>query len=328
MPRTLRSPPQSSTIALLETHSEPDLSSAASVSGVNIGNILEHVTTRQNNKRFKCDDDCVETDTFEDLKNLLQSWKKDQDAMLNKIVADVAELKKQNLSIQRSYSEIEKSIQFFNLSYEDMKTRLESLEVEQKKSAERLNDLTSSTSAQAVAKLEAKIETMEQQARSCNIEICNLPEKRNENLLAIMDSIGSAINLPVSHNDIISIHRVPHGQQHDRKPKNIIIKFRTRIIRDNLLSAYRQKKGLMSDQLGISGASVRVYCNEHLTLHNKAFFREAKRIAKEVGFKYVWVRNGTVLVRERDGLSSIAIRSGDDLKRIAISGKNCTEKSD
>lgn len=328
MPRTIRSPPQNSTIALSETRSEPDLSSATSVPDLKTGDKMDNVTTRQSKKRFRGDDDCTETDRFEELKNMLQSWKNDQDVVLNKIVAEVSELKKQNLNIQKSYSEIEKSIQSFNLSYEDMKSRLECLEVEHKETVKRLNDVSNSVNTQAVAKLEAKIEAMEQQARSCNIEICNLPEKRTENLFAILDSIGSAINIPVSHNDIISIHRVPRGQQHDNKPKNIIIKFRTRIIRDNILSACRQKKGLKSDQLGMSGAPVQVYFNEHLTLNNKALFREAKKIANEIGFKYVWIKNGTVLVRERDGLSAFAIRSREDIKRIVISEKKCTENPD
>lgn len=320
MQRTMRSPPQKSTTDLLETQSEPDLSADATIS-----DIMDRVTTRPSNKRFRGDGNCTETDKFEDLKSMLQSWKKDQDAVLNKIVAEVSELKQQNLNIQKSYVEIEKSIQFFNLNYEEMKSRLESLEVAHKENVKRLNDMSNSVNAQAVAKLEAKIEGMEQQARSCNIEICNLPEKRNENLFAIMDSISSTIGLPVSHNDITSIHRVPHAQQNDRKPKNIIVKFRTRVMRDNILSACRQKKGLTSDQLGVSGATVNVYFNEHLTLTNKALFREAKKIANEVGYKYVWVRNGTVLVRERDGLSSIAIRHGEDLKKIVTSERKCTD---
>lgn len=328
MPRTIRSPPLKSTTTLLETQSEPDLSSDASIPDFNSANKSDGVTIRQSNKRFRGDEDCAQTDQFEDLKNMLQSWKNDQDVVLNKIVAEVSELKLQNLSIQKSYSEIEKSIQFFNLNYEEMKSRLESLEAAHRENVERLNKMSDCVNVRAVAALEAKIEAMEQQARSCNIEICNLPEKRHENLFAVVDSISSAINLPVSHNDIISIHRVPHAQQQDRKPKNIIIKFRTRIIRDNILSACRQKKGLKSDQLGISGSSVNVYFNEHLTLNNKTLFREAKKIAKEIGFKYVWVRNGTVLVRERDGLSSIAIRSEQDLTKIVVSRKVCPENPD
>lgn len=176
-----------------------------------------------------------------------------------------------------------------------------------------------------VLKNKAKIESMEQNSRMCNIEICNLPDKRNENLITIIESIGNVLKYPVSQNDIISIHRVPHAQQHDTKPKNIIVKFRSRILRDNLLSAYRKAKRLKSDQLGFSGAAVNIYLNEHLTLKNKALFRKCREITVKRGFKYVWIRNATILVREQDGYSAFAIRCEEDLAKIVTTEKTSSE---
>lgn len=101
-------------------------------------------------------------------------------------------------------------MQFINTVYEDIKTRLDTLEREQKGFEERICDLDTRSSVQTRAAFEAKIESVEQQARQCNIEICNLPDKGNENLMTIMESIGTTISYPVSQNDILSIHRVPH----------------------------------------------------------------------------------------------------------------------
>lgn len=326
----MRSPPQSSPNAcvLPETRSEPDLSPASSVLESNQFDSV-NITTRPNNKRFRGeeDDSITEPDAIEELKSMLISWKADQDKILNKLVADVSELRQQNLSIQNSNLEIEKSIKFFNTEYEAMKTRLDAVEAEHKEYVMRFNEIANNNSEQKIAVLEAKIDSMEQQARQYNIEVCNLPEKRNENLLTIMESICTAINSPVAHTDIISIHRVPHARQQDTKPKNLIVKFRSRIIRDNILSAYRNVKSIKSDQIGISGASVSVYLNEHLTLKNKALFREAKILAGKSGFKYVWVRNATILVREKDNDKSFAIRSVEDLNKIVASKKTGTNSA-
>lgn len=87
-----------------------------------------------------------------------------------------------------------------------------------------------------VSDLVSKIDSLEQGARSCNKEICNIQQ-----------------------NDIISIHRVPHAHQHNNKPKNIIVKFASRILRDNILSAHRLCKGLTAEQLGVSGTSLPIY---------------------------------------------------------------------
>lgn len=114
MPRMMRSPPQSSpgNCALLETQSEPDLSpivTASESSSRDLGN----VTTRPSNKRFRGDDSWTEPDKFVDLKNMLLSWKSDQDIILNKLVTEVSELKQQ--LIQRLRKQ-------FNFSIKVMKT--------------------------------------------------------------------------------------------------------------------------------------------------------------------------------------------------------------
>ncbi|CAG5015897.1 unnamed protein product [Parnassius apollo] len=44
--------------------------------------------------------------------------------------------------------------------------------------------------------LESKIDMMEQQVRQSNIEIVNLPERRDENLIAVLQNIGSIIKHP------------------------------------------------------------------------------------------------------------------------------------
>lgn len=321
MPRTVRSPPPPSRPqqAITETQSEPDLSAVVSEPESSVFDSI-NVTTRPL-KRMRGEGRYPESDKFEELKEMLQSWKAQQDIILNKLVEEISEVKQQNLAIKKSNDEIEKSMLFLNENYEDMRTRLVTLERDWKTYEERFRGITSGSGPQTVARLEAKIDSMEQFARQCNIEICNLPDKRNENLVTIIESIGNVVNFPVSHNDIISAHRVPHAQQQDSKPKNVVVKLRSRIVRDNLLSAYRKIKSIKSDQLGISGAPVKVYMNEHLTLKNKALFRKCREVASKNHFKFVWIKNATILVREREGMRATAILTDDDLKKIVCSEK-------
>lgn len=324
MPRIMYSPPKSSpnAQALQETQSEPDISKAGTTSMPLYDTGDKCNITMRPGKRFRGDDAYSEDDKFEELKNMLACWKTEQDKLLNKLVSEVAELKQQNIAIQKTNLEIEKSITFLNNNYEDIKTRLEIVEKKQHGYESCIRDITASSGSETVARLEAKIESMEQQARQCNIEICNLPEKRNENLLNIFESIGKAVNYPVLQNDIVSIHRVPHAQQRDGKPKNIVVKLRSKIIKDNLMSAYRKVKSIKSDQVGISGAAVPLYLNEHLTLRNKTLFRKTREAARKTGFKYVWIKNATILVRERDGSSAFSVRCEDDICKFINNKSN------
>ncbi|XP_034837357.1 uncharacterized protein [Maniola hyperantus] len=270
-----------------------------------------------------------------DLQNMLQIWRKEIDDSLNRISGDIksalsevqlemqslrteqANLKSSLASVTKDIAELQSSAQFQSEQHVHIEKKVRDLE-EFKKDALGTGNLVSS--------LEHKIDSLEQQARQCNIEICNVPDKRNENLLSILDAIGSAINYPISNKDVISIHRVPHAnQQNNRQPKNIIVKFTTRILRDNILSAFRKARGVRSEQIGIQGQSQIIYMNEHLTLKNKRLFRECREEAKRLKYKYVWVKNATILVRENDTSPTFAIRSTGDFTKFKSRGADRME---
>ncbi|KAL4712417.1 hypothetical protein ACJJTC_001578 [Scirpophaga incertulas] len=93
--------------------------------------------------------------------------------------------------------------------------RQEALEV-------RIEDIVGKCSPDSDSKLSeifAKIDVLEQQARSCNLEICNVPDKRNESLPTLIEKIGNVLKCPVRGSEVISIHRVPHAERDNPRPK-------------------------------------------------------------------------------------------------------------
>lgn len=172
-----------------------------------------------------------------------------------------------------------------------------------------------------VTTLVNKIETMEQQARMCNLEISNLPEEKSENLIGVVKQLGAFIKIQIAATDIVSVHRVPHPQSEYSRPKNIVVRLTSRTLRDNIVSACRMAKGLKSDLLSVAGPPVPVYVNEHLTLFNKKLFRLCRDAAKQHNYKYVWIKHGKVLVRESDASPAIVIRTPDDVQRRIHGGQ-------
>lgn len=194
----------------------------------------------------------------------------------------------------------------------DLQNRVKSLEIKSTNCEKNCSKIT---------ELENKIDTMEQKARQCNAEINNLPERRGENVIALILNMGVAVKQPITQQDIVAAHRVPHASSNVSRPKNIVVQFTNKIIRDNFIAAVRIAKGVTSDQLNISGTPQRLYVNEHLTLKNKKLFREARVTAKENEFRYVWIKHGTVLARANDTSAVFAIKSCDDLQKIIKSAK-------
>lgn len=236
-------------------------------------------------------------DDYRTLTTIMEDLFSKQDFKLSLILDDQRELKK--------------SMSFLSAKFEEMNKKIDACDshlstVEQRVSVLEQKDVQ-------IAQLETKIDMMDQQARSCNIELSNLPERKNESLINIVIMIGTIIKLPITQDDIISVQRVPHMDTKNSRPKNVILKLRSKILRDNFLSSMRLKRGLTSDELNIAGPAHQLFMGEHLTLRNKIIFREARIAAKKHGFTYVWPKNGIILVRADDNSPVFSVRSHEEI---------------
>jgi peptide deformylase len=234
---------------------------------------------------------------------------------LSEIKSDVQKLNLDNTTINQSLvevksrlTEVEGSLEFSSSRQDSYEDRLRAVES---------NISSSQGQTVRIQQLELTIDKMEQQARTANIEICNLPEKRGENLMSIISDIGAAIKLTLTLGDIVSIHRVRHADPNSTSPKNIIVRFTSVMLRDNILAAFRIAKGLNTSTIKITGPPQKIYLNEHLTLKNKLLLRKTREAASRHSYKYVWVRHATILVRKDDTSQIIAIRGDQDLNKIS-----------
>ncbi|XP_044756896.1 uncharacterized protein LOC123315311 [Coccinella septempunctata] len=169
-----------------------------------------------------------------------------------------------------------------------------------------------------VTDLNSEVNNLEQFSRSNNIEIQNIPEKPNENIMEIISSIGRAIDQPVDSSCIDFCSRVPTNIQ--GRPKNIVLRFISKIRRDDFLDAYKVKRvsnsGSDGSGIRVENVSERLYINEHLSIHNKKLFKEARDIAKNKEYKYVWTQSGNILLRKNDASKILHIRSSEDLRKL------------
>lgn len=232
--------------------------------------------------------------------NMMENFFEKQEQQFNKLFMEFEKMRKSVDYLNGKYDEIIKKTDAAAAITVKLDARLTVVEEQQK----------------IVTQLQNKIDTMEQHARQCNIEIGNLPERRGENLNQLMENLFGLIKQPINTRDIVAVHRVPHANPKNPHPKNIIVELSSRTLRDNLIAASKLCKGITSDRIDITGVSQRIYINEHLTLKNKTLFREARLAAKSSGHRFVWVRHGTILVRESETSPVFAVRSTEDLRKI------------
>lgn len=301
--------------------SNPDLSAAAEVDDIFVNSRkrkqpdddINYRMKKLEDKFDKFDQNISETIT-KSIQLILASELSKITVSLNTLNDTVQGLRSDNASFKESLkdidsrlSEMEKSLNYSNTRQDTFDEQLQTLQSQMQP----VSDLPCH-----FKKLESKLATLEQQARDCNIEIINLPDRRNENLTNIVMGIGTVIKQQILASDIVAVHRVPHADQKDTRPKNVIVKLTTRTLRDNVIAASRSCKDLNTEKLGISGSPQKIFVNEHLTIQNKHLFRECRNRAKLHGYKFVWIKHGVILTRKTENSPVLAIRSDQDLVKI------------
>ncbi|CAH2101078.1 unnamed protein product [Euphydryas editha] len=117
---------------------------------------------------------------------------------LEKLSLDNTIIRESLSDIQARVTVLEESASFSSEQFNEWKGRVEVVE--------KHVPITSSITDQMVV-LQHKLDIMEQQARECNIEISNLPERRNENLLTLVEQLGTVIKVPITAAQITSGQR-------------------------------------------------------------------------------------------------------------------------
>lgn len=117
-------------------------------------------------------------------------------------------------------------------------------------------------------------------------------------------------------------HRVAKANKDSVRPRSIIVKLTSPLVRDELLAATKafnrthQNDKLNSSHLGLSGDKSPVYVSEHLSPANKQLHAAARKIAKEKAYAFVWVRNGRIHMRKNVSSKSFVVKNEEFLKTL------------
>lgn len=158
--------------------------------------------------------------------------------------------------------------------------------------------------------------------RNRNLEIQNVTEKREESLTAIVKKICETVEFPIKESDLYSVRRIARRNPLSNRPRNIILTLPSERSRDTLISAFKRYNKqnrsnlLNTTTLNIAGETRTVYLSEHLTPDCKELHSATRKAAKDLSYKYVWVKFGRIYVRKNDSAPPILIRDMTCLKKL------------
>ncbi|KAJ8721776.1 hypothetical protein PYW08_004178 [Mythimna loreyi] len=225
----------------------------------------------------------------------------------------VRRLESRQTEVEADITSLKKSMQHHSDEYDDVAKKLEN----QTKEIKDLHQLKKELEEVKVQnrKLRTDVNASEQRDRLLNIEIVGIPERENENLNEIMLKIGKRTEIDIRSDDILQVNRVTAKLKVQGRPRNIVVKLRTRQLKDNVISQARKRR-LSTKDLDIQGNIIPVYINEHLTLYNKNLLKKAKDIANLKEYQYIWTKNCRIHVRKAVTIPAIVISDEEDLRKI------------
>ncbi|KAL4718715.1 hypothetical protein ACJJTC_017329 [Scirpophaga incertulas] len=215
-----------------------------------------------------------------------------------------AEFRKELAAVTAKFEQLESS--HANLQIENATLKSE-LEIIHKKSLD---------NEERIADLEGQLNKQQQWARMSNIEIVGLPETPNESPVNLAIKIASHAGVQLQPTQVESAYRVQPMKRIAGRPKPIIVRLQSRILKDQIISGLRRTKGISTRDIGLGGTDGKFYVNEHLTPINKQLLNATKANAKAMSYKFVWVRNCNIFLRKNEEAPVITVNSEKDLQKI------------
>ncbi|CAK1596675.1 unnamed protein product [Parnassius mnemosyne] len=222
--------------------------------------------------------------------------------------------------IREEITDMKNSINFINSQYEDfLKEHCANLTA--------VKDLKeNNTKLEAtINALNTRVNELEQRTRYNNLELQCVPERKNENLIKIVEQLGSVIGLDITSDKIANVTRVAKVNRQSTRPRSVIVQFNSPLTRDSVMAAVikynksnpRDKLNTSHIGIGLSEEKQPIYIMEHLSPGNKALHAAARLKAKEKDYKYVWVRNGRILIRKDDNSDYKVVKNMDFLSNLS-----------
>ncbi|XP_063891065.1 uncharacterized protein LOC135116963 [Helicoverpa armigera] len=302
MPRTVRTPPKESSASnITQASSEPNIPAAAPESS--------NVCVRQKRPRMDGSPEpefqCPKTELIDCIRQEIRS------VLSLEISANI----KKSITIELGdikslFNDLKQSVDFMSEEFDRMKAELETC-----RNGNKILHKENDSLRHTISELSSRVNLIEQHARQQNLEINGIPESKAENLVKTVQQIGNVISCSIKDDDILSVVRVRKLDPESSNPRAVVVKLRSMLLRDTILTsvmnynkAHPDKK-LNSQHLGYANSIKPVFVSEHLSPLNKKIHAAARKVAKEKGYKYVWVRDGKILIRKDDGQQAKQIKS-------------------
>ncbi|KAF6215731.1 hypothetical protein GE061_000063 [Apolygus lucorum] len=167
-----------------------------------------------------------------------------------------------------------------------------------------------------IKRLEDRLLDSEQNALIKTVEISGIPISPGFSVTECVLSVGDAIKFDMNESMIDNCfrRRLLTGST---QPGVISLTFNRQQEKDKFVSLARKKRDLSIRDIGIiEGEHNRIYVNESLTFVKRQILKQAKIFKRNHNFKFVWVRNGRILMKKDEESIPVDIKKIEDFDEL------------
>lgn len=218
--------------------------------------------------------------------------------------------------LKNEVDEIKESQSFISGNFEELKNEIKGVVGDVKTLKTKVKSLEESVTVldQKLKEKDAAIDNLEQYGRRDCIEISGIPMLPGEDTKQIMLDIAVKLDVQLQLDEISTSHRLPQNRRGD-SPK-IIVKFVRREKRDEIYNSRKQIGGTSDLQSSQHYSRSKIFINESLTARRRQLFHDCLQFKKEKGYKYLWTRNGKILLKPSDMSEVFTIESEKDFEKV------------
>lgn len=226
------------------------------------------------------------------------------EAKLDKIAGQLTELTKSQQFLSDKYDDLMKSIEHQVEEGNKTKKELQSVKIQ------------GNRVKQDVEMLKTRLNSLEQNNLAKNAVIRGL--KKDENPNHAIKKLAEIASFDIDEGQIHSI------QNHTKDDKStLVVQFHNSNVRRDFVKAAKKKR-ITTTMYGYEGDNKPIFIDEQMTKETYGIYVRAKQL-KKYGYKYTWVANGAVLVRETDNSDIIritSIKQANDIEQKCLTHNN------
>lgn len=214
------------------------------------------------------------------------------------------------------------SVQHFSDKIDDFEIAIKKMEDQQKNMEKKVTSLIEKDKHLELKceALNQRVCELEQKLIEKNLELFGLDkDNENENLKEVVNKIATQLKVPMTAvNAIQSVHRTGtrRPQEPGQRPRSVVIELSSREEKDRWLEASKAAGIIKNDDVYNNGNAGPIRVRDQLTANAKQLLWDTRDKLRH-HFKYIWCKDGKVMIRKQDNDKLFYVNTAQDIARYA-----------